>query len=190
MKITWQPPTLETPRLRLRPLQPCDAKDVFLYACNPRMTPYTLWETHERLADSLWFVRDYAHSRYSNREPDPLAITLKSDPLAQVIGTMGVFMVAQPHATMELGYSIAEPYWGQGLATEAGAALRDWVFQNDTLHRLQGRILAGNDGSERVLQKLGFQREGLLRAALHRRGIAHDVVMYSLLRPEWERRTT
>jgi ribosomal-protein-alanine N-acetyltransferase len=186
----WQPPLLETPRLRLRPLTAADAPAVFMYASNPRMTAYTLWETHASIDDTLWFVSEYAYSRYANAEPDPLGIIRKDDPLGTVIGSVGGFWVSQSNAVMELGYSVAEPYWGRGIAVEASRVLLDYLFEQYPITRLQARVFVGNDASERVLQKLGFTREGVLRALLVRRQRTHDIAYYSLLRREWERRAT
>jgi len=184
--LAWTPPTIETERLVLRPVTPGDATAVFLYASNPNLTRFTLFETHQTIDDSRWFVNDYVHSRYVNREPDPLAIVVKGDPLGAMVGAIGAHWASQPNGTMEMGYSIAEPYWGRGLVTEAAAAVTRQVFTEYAVERLQARVIAGNDASERVLQKLGFTREGVLRSLILRRGRCVDVIMYSLLRSEWE----
>ena len=65
-----------------------------------------------------------------------------------------------------------------------------YVFEEYAVERLQAQVFAGNDASERVLQKLGFTREGVLRSLVLRRGRWWDMVMYSLLRAEWEQRRT
>ena len=67
---------------------------------------------------------------------------------------------------MELGYWIAEPFWGQGLAVEACRAVVTHAFRQVQPERMQARVIAGNDASRRVLEKLGFHYEGTLRAAL------------------------
>ena len=190
MTPAWRPPTLETERLLLRPVTPADAGSVFLYASNPAVTRFTLFETHQTIDDSRWFVEDYARSRYASREPDPFGIVLKADPLGTVIGSLGAHWASQPNLTMEFGYSIAEPYWGRGLIAEAGRAVLRYVFAEYAVERVQARVFAGNDASERVLQKLGFSREGVLRSLVLRRGRHWDIVMYSLLRGEWEERRT
>src|SRR5262249_11268896 len=94
--------------------------------------------------------------------------------------------VSQPNGTMEMGYSIAEPYWGRGLVVEAAQAVMRHVFTEYAVERLQSRGFVGNDASERVLQKLGFTREGGLRSLVFRRGQGWDIAMYSMLRAEWE----
>lgn len=186
MSLDWTPPILHTVRLILRPVTPDDATDVFLYCSNPNVTRFTLFETHETIEQSRWFVNDYRLSHYANREPDPLAIVLKSDPLGAMIGSLGAHWVSQPNGTMEMGFSIAEPYWGRGLVAEAAAALLQYVFIEFAVERLQARVFVGNDASERVVAKLGFVREGVLRKSVFRRGQWWDIAMWSMLRAEWE----
>jgi len=183
--MDWTPPTLETERLILRPVTPDDAQAVFDYASNPNVTRFTIFETHRTIDDSRWFVIDNVRSRYSAQEPDPLAITLKTEP-ERMIGALGAHWASQPNGTMEMGYAIGEPYWGLGIVVEAARALMRLVFTEYAVERLQARVIAGNDASERVLAKLGFTREGTLRSTLFRRGAWHDLIMYSLLRREWE----
>ena len=188
MSLDWRPPVLETDRLILRPIVPADAPAVFLYCSNPNVTRFTLFETHQTIDDSRWFVEEYVRSRYASREPDPFGIVLRGDPVPTVIGAVGAHWASQPNGTMELGYAIAEPYWGRGLVAEAAGAVVRYVFAEYAVERLQARVIVGNDPSERVLQKLGFTREGVLRSAELRRGRYWDLAMYSLLRGEWESR--
>ena len=140
----WLRPRIETPRLILRPLEESDLTAVFLYCSNPNMTHFTLWETHQTLEDSLYLVRDYAQSRYREQVPDPMGIILKNDPDEMVIGTLGCFWSSKPDGVMELGYHIAEPYWGRGLTTEAARAMVDHAFENYPVDRINSRVFAEN----------------------------------------------
>lgn len=182
--MDWQPPVLETERLLLRPITSADATAVFLYASNPNVAKYTLWDAHQTIEDSHLFVDSYRLSRYANREPDPLGIILKSDPIAMVIGSVGAYWVSKPHGVMEMGYTISEPFWGRGIAKEASTALIEYVFHNYPVHRLQARTLDGNVQSERVLQKLGFAFEGLSRSAIVHSNYRWDVKLWSFLRSD------
>jgi len=184
----WTPPILDTPRLRIRGLERDDAEAVFAMCSNPQMTDFTLWETHVTLDDSLQFVRDYASARYRERVPEPLGITWRNDPNQRIIGTLGGFWVSQPNGTMELGYAIAAPCWGMGLATEASSALINYLFEQFPIERLQARSMAPNQASIRVLEKLGFQFEGTQRSLICRRGAYWDVSIFAILRPEWQAR--
>ena len=90
---------------------------------------------------------------------------------------------------MELGYWLAEPFWGKGYTVEACRAVLNFAFAEYVPERMQARVIDGNTASERVLTKLGFRHEGMLRRSLLRRGKFEDVRMYSLLRDEWAKAT-
>ncbi len=187
LNLEWKPPVLETERLILRPLDANDVADVFLYACNPNVTRHTLFATHETIDDTLSFLRDYRLSRYANAEPDPLGLVLRNDPTRCVIGAIGCHWVSRADGVMEMGYALAEPYWGRGLIAEAGRAMIDFVFRDYPIERLQARVFDGNDSSGRVAVKLGMKHEGTLRSFLMVKGKRRDVHMYAILRKEWQR---
>lgn len=190
MSLDWRPPILETERLILRPVTQDDAGAVFLYASNPNLTRFTLFETHQTIEDSRWFVSTYAHSRYTCKEPDPFGIVIKYDPDGMMVGALGAHWLSQPNGTMEIGYSIAEPFWGHGYIPEACQALIDYLYANFAVERLQARVFVGNIASDRVLEKLGFMKEGVLRSLVFRRGAWCDIAMWSLLRSDWQSRET
>jgi ribosomal-protein-alanine N-acetyltransferase len=179
MHPDWRPPRLDTGRLTLRPFTEADASPLFEYASNPNVARFTLWDAHRSINETLAFVNEYAMMRYREGMADPYAITLTPDP--KPIGACGCFWVSQPCRTMELGYWVAEPFWGMGIAVEACRAVIDHVFLKYAPKRLQARVIEGNRSSSRVLDKLGFQYEGTLRSALYRREKFEDVLMYSLL---------
>lgn len=184
MKLpNWRPPTLTTERLVLRAFTDDDAQPLFEHARNPNVTRFTLWDAHRTVADTMLFLRDYAVLRYLEGMPEPYAITVTPDP--HPIGACGCFWAAKPHQTMELGYWIAEPFWGQGYVVEACRAVLNFAFTEYQPERMQARVIDGNTASERVLTKLGFQHEGVFRRSLLRRGNFEDVRMYSVLRDEW-----
>lgn len=182
--LAWQPPTLTTERLVVRPFGREDADSLFRAASNPNVTRRTLWQAHEDLDASLRFITGYAINQYYQEIPEPLAVARREAP-AEVIGTVGCFWVSKEHYSMELGYWIAEPLWGKGYAAEASRALVTWLFANYAVNRLQAHCVADNDASERVLHKLGFQFEGVARSAVCLRGQFFDVKRFAVLRDEW-----
>jgi len=184
MSQPWLPPTLETPRLVLRPVGDPDADAVFAYASNPNLTRYTLWDAHRDLNDTFAFVRDYAQMRYREQVPDPLGICLKEEG-GRLVGALGCFWVSKKDGAMELGFALAESYWGRGLTVEAGRALLDHVFAAYPVERVQAKYIEGNDASGRVMRKLGMTFEGTLRHGLFHRGAYKDVYQFSILRGEW-----
>jgi ribosomal-protein-alanine N-acetyltransferase len=176
-------PVLATPRLQLRPLTLADAPAIFAYAQDPEVSRFTLWEPHRAVADSESYVRDYALPRYAQGLPEPYGVTLRGDD--RVVGTVGCFAVTPDRRTMELAYALARPLWGQGLVVEAARAVLDHVFASHPVTRLQCRCKVENTASARVMEKLGLQREGVLRSAIHHRGRDWDMACYAVLRSEW-----
>ena len=85
-----------------------------------------------------------------------------------------------------IGYCFDDTAWGQGFATEAAGAVLQWAFGTLDLNRVQSGADTRNRASERVLEKLGFVREGTLREDCIVNGEVSDDSVYGLLRREWE----
>jgi ribosomal-protein-alanine N-acetyltransferase len=181
------PPTLETDRLILRPLQESDAEAIFSYCSNPNVSRYTLWEPHTSIEDAEQFLRSYVFPKYEKKVPEPFGICFKGA-VDSVIGTVGCFWASEANRCLELAYALAEPHWGQGIVVEAAKAVVDFVFAEYGIERLQCRCKAENIPSARVMEKLGMKREGTLRAATFHRARYWDMHYFSLLREEWENR--
>lgn len=81
----------------------------------------------------------------------------------------------------ELGYWAAPEYRGRGYVPRAARLLCTWAFDELELPRMQLGTFPGNDASERVAEKCGFTREGVLRAWMEQRGERRDMTMWSLL---------
>jgi [ribosomal protein S5]-alanine N-acetyltransferase len=114
-----------------------------------------------------------------------LAITRPAED--QLLGTVSLRRYARDHRA-ELGYWLAAPAWGVGIATEAARAIVDFGFRELVLARIYAQVLAANRGSMRVLDKLGMVAEGVKRQHVRKGRRLHDLVLYGLLREEWSRR--
>jgi ribosomal-protein-alanine N-acetyltransferase len=91
------------------------------------------------------------------------------------------------HRSAELGYSVARNCWGKGIGTEAARAVIDAAFStHGDLNRVCARADTANVGSQRVMEKVGMTKEGILRLNRVERGEAFDEVWFSILRNEWE----
>jgi RimJ/RimL family protein N-acetyltransferase len=82
----------------------------------------------------------------------------------------------------EMGYWLGEPYWGRGLTTRAVSATSDWAFEQYKLTRIFAMAFSHNVASMRVLEKAGFEREGLLRRSAIKNGVILDQLMYAKVR--------
>lgn len=86
----------------------------------------------------------------------------------------------------DIGYRISKRYWGQGFATEAGEAIVSFAFSDLELDRLQIRCFTDNPGSVRIAEKLGFQKEGMIRKGVIINVIT-DYYIFGLLREEYQK---
>lgn len=101
----------------------------------------------------------------------------------KAIGSIGAFRCENIHRqTAEMGYYLAEEYWGKGIATEAVKQLTDHVFNQTDIMRIFVEPFSTNRGSCRVLEKSGFQFEGTLRKNAVKNGEIKDMQMYALIK--------
>lgn len=127
--------------------------------------------------------QDYISAMLAANENDTFAFAVMAD--EKVIGSIGAFRQANIHSkTAELGYYIAEEYWGKGIMTEAVKQVCDYVFSQSDIIRIYAEPFAYNIGSCRVLEKAGFQYEGTLRSNAVKNGPVLDMKMYARLRKE------
>ena len=126
---------------------------------------------------------DFISSMLSANEDETFAFAITFDDKA--IGSIAVFRQQNIHRqTAEMGYYIAEEYWGKGIMTDAVKQICEYVFKNSDILRIYAEPFAYNAGSCRVLEKAGFQYEGTLRNNAVKNGKVIDMKMYSLLREE------
>jgi len=110
-------------------------------------------------------------------------ITLASE----VVGSVSLKNISHSMGYAEIGYGIGEQYQGKGIATAAVARLVSRIFRETSLRKLTALVHDENRGSRRVLEKLGFRPEGLLREHYLINGSPVDEVFYGLLKQEWSR---
>ena len=126
---------------------------------------------------------DYISAMLSADENETFAFAITVD--EKVVGSIGIFRQGNIHRqTAELGYYIAEEYWGKGIMTEAVKQICGYVFDKSDIIRIYAEPFAYNAASCRVLEKAGFQYEGTLRSNAVKNGEVIDMKMYSLLKTE------
>ena len=104
-----------------------------------------------------------------------------------LIGHCGFFDIDSSNCCAEISYCLKRGSWGQGIMTEAVDAMLRFGFEDYGFHRITAKVIKGNIGSIRVLQKLGFTEEGLLRESLYKNGQYHDLMILSVLESEYRR---
>ena len=166
---------------RIRKWELADAKDLSVALSNTKI--------QDNLRDGLPYPYtehdgiDYISAILSANENETFAFAITTE--GKVIGSIGVFRQGNIHRlTAELGYYIAEEYWGKGIMTKAVKQICKYVFDNSDILRIYAEAFAFNAASCRVLEKAGFQYEGTLRSNAIKNGKVIDMKMYSLLKSE------
>lgn len=166
---------------RIRKWKLSDAKDLAMALSNRKI--------QDNLRDGLLFPyteqdgAEFISAMLSTDEKETFAFAITEDDRA--ISSVGVFRQANIHRrTAELGYYIAEDYWGRGIMTEAVKQICAYVFEKSDIIRIYAEPFAYNAASCRVLEKVGFQYEGTLRSNAVKNGKVIDMKLYSLLRTE------
>jgi [ribosomal protein S5]-alanine N-acetyltransferase len=171
---------IHTDRLTLRPWRLDDAEDVLAYATDPEWARYLPpvpqpYEPHhavefltaqiaaDRAVNPIWAIEFEGHA----------------------IGGTNLRLETTT-ARAETGYSISPAHSGKGFATAVCRAVIDHGFSHLPLNRIQAHHLAGNLASGRVMEKSGMTFEATLRHFIVHRGQPTDVLIYSILREEWE----
>jgi len=102
-----------------------------------------------------------------------------------VLGTCGLSSLVPRHRRAETGFVLGRAWWGRGLAHEALGLLLGFAFETLGLHRIEADVDPDNDRCLRLLDRLGFRREGHLRERWHHMGEIRDAVFLGLLRQDW-----
>ena len=145
-----------------------------------RNTLYVPYPYTEEDAEA-WLDARIAHRRDQPRE---VTFALRN-PEGRLIGVVGAddLEVGTTHRA-RLGYWLAKPYWGRGLMTSAARRYVQYALDELDLARLTAEVFCWNTASIRVLEKVGFQREGRLRKHREKEGSLVDVFYYGLLQED------
>jgi [ribosomal protein S5]-alanine N-acetyltransferase len=163
--------------LKVRSWRRDDLKALLEHANNPKIAanlrdqfphPYT---RH----DAIDFL-DYARTQ----EPE---CSFAIEYGGAAIGGIGFLMGRDiARISAEMGYWLGEEYWGRGFATRAVTGMSDWAFDNYKLTRVFAMAFAHNAASIRVLEKAGFEREGLLRRSAIKNSVVLDQILFAKVR--------
>ncbi|MEZ5066243.1 MAG: GNAT family N-acetyltransferase [bacterium] len=177
-------PTLHTARLRLRPFAAADGDPLFALHSDARVLRYwdsPPWRERGR-AD-----RFIATCLQMEEEGTGARLVIERAADGRFLGWCSLIRWNPEFRSATMGYCLEEAAWGQGFATEAARALLQWAFATLDLNRVQSETDTRNLASARVLEKLGFVREGTLREDCVVQGDVSDSWVYGLLRRDWRR---
>ncbi|CAN5649726.1 GNAT family protein [soil metagenome] len=173
------PEIITTHRLVLRPYLLSDVDAVLAHAADPEWARYLPVPIPYQRLDAEQFI---ARQILLDRSRNPAwAITWN----AELVGGINV-RIDRENRVAEMGYSTSRPVWGLGIASEAAHAALDSVFRSlPVVNRVRAMADPRNLASQRVMEKIGMRREGVLRQNRVVRGEAVDELWFGVLRTEW-----
>lgn len=184
---TFEQVSLSTERLHLRWLVPPDAAALFTLFSNEATMRYLsmpVWTDIAKADESI--ARDIRE----HQTGDSLRFGIFLKDSDELIGTCQIFKVHAASRRAECGYLLAPAYWRQGLASEAMRCFLHYCFHTLKLNRLEADIDPDNKASLKLLQRLGFEREGVLPERWIVNGKHSDSWIYGLLAAQWKHNTS
>lgn len=152
------PEHISTERLLLRVPRLDDATAIFDgWAQDTEVTRYLTWRPHERIEQTEEFVQNCLRA-WEIETRFPYMITLKDN--SEVIGMIDP-RIEGPK--VGIGYGAARAYWGKGYVHESTRAIIEWAFRQTSIYRVYATTDVENVASQRVLEKVGMQCEGILK---------------------------
>ncbi|KAB8133681.1 GNAT family N-acetyltransferase [Gracilibacillus oryzae] len=177
-------PVLETKRLVLRKVTKEDANSILNYLSDEEVMKYYGLEPFKSIDDALDEIAWY-QSIQVNSTGIRWGITLKEQEI--VIGSCGFHNITSQHFRAEIGFELTREHWGKGIAAEAVEAIISYGYQHMNFQRIEALIEPLNLSSQKLVEKLGFLREGLLRNYEFTCGKFDDLYMYSLLKQDFDK---
>jgi len=181
--IGSQLPTLSGARVALRWLTEADVPSLYSVFSDPlvcRYWSFTPWTDLAQARKYLTDIQDYFHAQTLFQ----WGIVRLEDDL--VMGTCTLAYIDQANRRTELGYALSSSHWGNGYMREAVPLALSFAFESLGMHRVEADVDPRNDPSIRLLEELGFQREGYLRERYRVGEEIQDAIFYGLLEPEWK----
>ena len=173
---------LSTKDLTLRPSRLSDAEGLFAMLSDVESMKYWSDQPVTGIEDAIKVLKEDIES---DEQGKSLCLSIFLNGEDRMIGKCILFQFSQANQRAEIGFILNRKYWRQGLMQQALAALIDFAFNTLNLHRIEADVDEENTGSLGILERLGFQREGLFRDRWCVYGEWQQSVMLGLLKQDW-----
>jgi ribosomal-protein-alanine N-acetyltransferase len=176
-------PTLTTEHLALVEIQQSHLSDIYLLFSDRKVTEYYNLLPLKEEQDGQKLL-DWFRNRFKDGLGIRWGIALKGT--STIIGTIGFNNFTAKHQA-NIGYDLQSAYWNRGYMTEALRIIIDFGFNELDVNRIEAEVMQGNVISEKLLEKLNFRRDGVLRQWMLWNEQYYDMTMYSLLRTDYDK---
>ena len=177
-------PELKTDRLDLVEIKQCHLEDILNLFGDENVTRFYNLLPFKSEQDAQKFI-DWYQNRFKDNLGFRLGILLKGK--MNIIGTIGFNNFTKRHRA-NIGYDLKTEYWNHGYITEALNKVINFGFNQLEINRIEAEVMQGNESSERVLYKLNFKKEGILRQWMFWNEKYYDMTMFALLKIDYERK--
>jgi len=175
-------PKLETERFILRKGVVNDSKDLFELYSNENVVKYLPLKLFDSVEDAIdeinWYEKIF-------KEQIGLRWVIEETMTQKVIGTCGYLNYEKEHKRIEIGYDLKPEYWGKGIMQEALSKIIHFAFTSMKINKIEAKIEPENKSSIKLLEKLDFYKEGVLRQHEFEKGKYVDLAIFSILKSEY-----
>ncbi|MFA1738167.1 GNAT family N-acetyltransferase [Lysinibacillus fusiformis] len=175
-------PKLETERFILRKGTVDDCSDLFELYANENVVKYLPLNLFESVEDAMveinWYEKIF-------KEQIGLRWVIEEAKTKKVIGACGYLNYEKEHNRIEIGYDLKPDYWGQGIMQETLGKIIHFAFTSMEINKIEAKVEPENKASIRLLGKLNFCQEGVLRQHEFEKGKYVDLVLFSILKSEY-----
>jgi RimJ/RimL family protein N-acetyltransferase len=178
-ELPFPDPPLADDSVRLRPWSETDVDAAFRATQDSLIPRFTRVPENQTQDDVRRFVEGQERAR---RAGEALALAIAGPQANELLGTISLLRFEWPERRGEVGYWLAPWARGRGVATAAVRLLSRWALIELGLARLALHADSDNGASQRVAERCGFTREGVLRSFEERKGRRYDIVVFSLVR--------
>lgn len=176
-------PELHTERLHLRRIRLSDFNSLIRYANNEKISDQIINIPYPYKEEDAVTRMNFVLQGFQNQERYVFAITLKDQD--ELIGEIGIHL-DKTNDSAQVGYWIGETFWGQGIVSEALAAILKFGFEELNLNKIYATHYPDNIASGRIMQKNGMIKEGELKQHYKIKGKYRDLIQYRLTKDEFE----
>lgn len=176
-------PVLETPRLKLIEIKEEHVDKIFQIFSNEDVIKYYGMEPLQQKEQASNMINSFSKN-FQEKRSMRWGIFLKES--AELVGTLGLNNISIGQKRTEIGYELLPEYWRRGIVSEAVEQIIHYCFEELNLFRIAAVTFTENESSYKLLLKLGFEQEGLLRGYIYQNDKSNDTFVFSLIKPEWK----
>lgn len=176
-------PIFETERFILRKAVENDGHDIFELYSDEKVVKYMPFTPFTSIEDAIselnWYDKIF-------KEQTGFRCVIEDIESKNVIGTCGFLNYEKEHNRIEIGYDLNPKYWGKGVMKEALSCIIHFAFMTMKINKIEAKVEPENNSSIRLLEKLNFLKEGVLRQHEFEKGKYVDLAIFSILKSEYE----